>query len=56
MKSVLLPPEHYAAQWSTVSIRPHAEINVLGKRFAESHAQDALLELCQSEGEERRGN
>jgi hypothetical protein len=48
MKSVALSAEHYAACWkSEGSIRPHAEINALGKRYAETHDQDVLLELCQ---------
>ena len=46
MKSITLPAEHYAASWKS-EIRPHAEINALGKRYAETHDQDVLLELCQ---------
>lgn len=46
MKSITLPAEHYAAAWKS-EIRPHAEINALGKRYAETHDQDVLLELCQ---------
>src|SRR5579859_2106710 len=46
MKSIELPPEHYA-QWSVERpLRPHAEVNALGQRYAETHDQDALLELC----------
>ncbi len=37
MKSTLLPPDHYAAGWGTGELRTHAEINSLGKRYAETH-------------------
>ena len=48
MKSTALPPDHYAAGWNTGELRTHAEINSLGKRYAETHDQEALLELCKS--------
>ena len=48
MKSTALPPDHYAAGWNTGELRSHAEINSLGKRYAETHDQEALLELCKS--------
>ena len=48
MKAGSLPAEHYAAGWSTETVRSHGEINALGKRYAEKHDRDALLELCQA--------
>ena len=48
MRSITLPANHYAAGWKTeMAPRPRAEINELGKRYAETHDQDVLLELCQ---------
>jgi hypothetical protein len=44
-----LPAEHYAAGWKIDgAIRTHAEINALGKCFAEVHDREALLELCRA--------
>ena len=48
MKPVTLPAQHYAAGWNTDTPRPHAEINALGKRYSQTHDQEALLELCQA--------
>ncbi len=53
MKQTTLPAHHYAAGWKTEgAVRPLAEVNDLGRRYAELPAdapekKALLLELCQ---------
>jgi hypothetical protein len=53
MKQTTLPARHYAAGWKTEgALRPLAEVNDLGRRYAELPAdapekEALLLELCQ---------
>ncbi len=47
MIGIKLPPEHYTSGWKTDgSIRPAAEVNELGRRYAVSRDHDTLLEIC----------
>ena len=49
MNPISLSAEHYASKWKIdAAPRPHAEINALAKRYAETHDQDALLCLCEA--------
>jgi len=44
-----LPAHHYAAGWKTEGgIKTLAEIDELGRRYAEGRDKDALLELCRA--------
>jgi hypothetical protein len=47
MKPVTLPDNHYASGWKTEgSLRPVAEVNELGRKYALTRDQDTLLEIC----------
>jgi hypothetical protein len=44
-----LPAHHYATGWKTEgAIKSLAEIDELGRRYAENQDRDALLELCRA--------
>jgi hypothetical protein len=55
MKSVALPPQHYASGWKTEgAVRSTEEVNDLGRRYAGlpdgREKEDLLLEICQADG------
>jgi hypothetical protein len=59
MKPISLPPHHYASAWKTDTLLSTAEVNALGRKYADAAEevspgvsnpakQDTLLEICRA--------